>query len=150
MATTIFTLLNYIPVSYKSVLFIQGTQECFQGWQYGVMIYATTCIVPFGFVLLLGPPLLQERYLSLKLFFLACVFPGPVLVVLFIKLVRKKRSKSPVISNECKAILKILQGSFKEPSCKSFVTKLCWSGVLMVKRMVLFLCYTLFYQRCSH
>lgn len=142
IATTTFTLLNCVPVGDTSVLYIQGTQECFQGWQYGVMLYAVTCMLPFGFVLLLGPTLLQERYMSLKLFFLACFLPGPVLLVWFYKLATKSKDNSSPLSDECTAILKLLQGPFKEPTSDSFVARLCWSGVLMIRRMVLFLFYT--------
>jgi len=47
LATTSFTLLNCVPVGNRTVLFVQGTIECYQTWQMAVAIYAATCITPF-------------------------------------------------------------------------------------------------------
>ena len=77
MATATFTLLNCVPVGDESVLFIDGTQSCFRPWQYAIMAYAFTSVVPFSFILMLGPPLLKRRQISLREFFLGCICPLP-------------------------------------------------------------------------
>ena len=145
MAVVTFTLLNCVPVGDVSVLFIDGTQICFQEWQYGVMFYAFTCVVPFSAVLLIGPPLLRHKYISLEQFFLGCLFPLPALVYWICLCLRNGQTGSKIKhqhSVETSAVLDILQGSFKDSDSIHIMGQFCWSGVLIGRRLILFLCFT--------
>ena len=145
MAVVTFTLLNCVPVGDVSVLFIDGTQACFQEWQYGVMFYAFTCVVPFSAVLLIGPPLLRHKYISLKQFFLGCLFPLPALVYWICLCLRNGHIGSKIKHQhtvETAAVLDILQGSFKDSESTHIMGQFCWSGVLIGRRLILFLCFT--------
>ena len=53
------------------MLFIDATVTCYTRWQYGVLAYAMTSIIPFSFVLMLGPGLLQEGRIAVGTFFAA-------------------------------------------------------------------------------
>ncbi len=147
MAVVTFTLLNCVPIGDESVLFIDGTQNCFQDWQYGVMCYAFTCVVPFSAVLLIGPPLLRCKYISLAQFFLGCLIPLPALVYWIYLCVRKDYRAGTNKTNihhsvETTAVLDILQGSFKDSKSSHITGQFCWSGVLIGRRLILFLCFT--------
>ena len=148
LATATFTLLNCVPVANKSVLFIDGSQECFQTWQYSVMAYAFSCVVLFSVILMVGPPLLKHCYITLTEFFFGCLCPLPALIYWIIISRGSKKRHTTVsgatitLSEETKTVLEILEGPFKEPTSKYIIGQICWSGVLIGRRLVLFLCFT--------
>lgn len=120
LATTSFTLLNCVPVGNRSVLFVQGTIECYQTWQYVVAVYTATCIIPFCAALLIGPGLLKDRLIGLTELFLAFLLPLPFLVRWFwLCLCRYRRSGGAVQTEdeaadsqhgpEAKAVMQTLQ-----------------------------------------
>ena len=141
LGTTTFILLNCVPVKSQMVLFIDGTVTCYQNWQYIVIAYATVCVTPFFVVLLVGPSLLKKRVISLPEFFFSCLFPLPFLFIWLIKVIYRcitKPTPHPELrSGSVGAVLKILQGPFKDNSLG-----LCWSGVLIGRRLVLILLFT--------
>ena len=144
LATTTFKLLNCVPVGNRSVLFIDGSVNCYETWQYGVVVYALCCIVPFCGVLLLGPSLLKERRIALPTFFTACLMPLPFVIVWGI--IRLSKSDcclkpSDTEAPQMQVVLKILQGPFKDLSLKC-VGPVCWAGVLIFRRLVLVLLFT--------
>ena len=145
LATTSFTLLKCVPVGNVSVLFIEGHVECHQMWQYGVMAYSASCIVPFCLVLLLGPGLLKDGLIKLPQFFCACVAPLPFLVY-WISLRLYLRSKRPSdkeveLSPEAQAVISILQGPFKE-TVSSVFGPTCGQGILIGRRLILVVLHT--------
>lgn len=142
MGTTTFVLLNCVPVEGESVLFIDGSVTCYQYWQYGVLAYAITCVTPFFLILTFGPGLLEQGYISLGEFFVGCICPLPALFVWLIKrLWRRHLAETSAIrrkrSDDVTAVLNILQGPFKD-----YRWGVCWSGVLIGRRLVLILLYT--------
>ena len=143
LATSVFTLLNCVPVGNDSVLFIDGTYTCFQLWQYGVMAYAFSCVLPFSIILMVGPPLLKHKYISLANFFFGCMLPLPALLIWACTCRRAKRKRKPgPLSIETQVVYEILQGPFKDSESKHLLGQLCWSGVLIGRRVILFLCFT--------
>lgn len=154
LGTTTFILLNCVPVKDKMVLFIDGTITCYETWQYAVMAYTTICVTPFFLVLLVGPTLLRQGKISLLHFFIASLCPLPFLFIWTVRfiyrLIRGKTTGSggsssnrpvghshPRLPDSVRAVLQILQGPFKENACG-----LCWSGVLIGRRLVLILLFT--------
>ena len=140
MGTTVFVLLNCVPIKEDVVLFIDGTITCYQYWQYGVMAYAICCVTPFFFVLLFGPGLLARRRIHLGEFFLACLFPLPALLIWACRRLwrhQEERTRGQPLPDDVTAILEVLQGPFR-----TFKTGICWSGVLIGRRLVLVLAYT--------
>lgn len=144
LATTSLTLLNCVPVGDKRVLFIDGNIECYQAWQYPVIAYTMTCIVPFCLVLLIGPGLLKDGFVSLTQFFVATIIPLPFLIYwLWIRLVRrpKRPSQNPALTPASLAMLQILQGPFKDSELP-FLGPICGQGILIGRRLVLVLLFT--------
>lgn len=149
LATTSFTLLNCVSVRGGTVLFVQGTVSCYQTWQYAVIAYAATCIVPFCLVLLIGPGLLKDNVIRLREFFLACIIPLPFLLRwIWIRYRLYGRhstaaaaAEAKVLPPECQAVVQILQGPFKE-SKSAFFGPICGQGFLIGRRLIIVLLYT--------
>lgn len=139
MGTTVFMLLNCVPVEEERVLFIDGHVTCYQYWQYGVMAYAVSCVSPFFLVLMFGPGLIRKGQLTLSQFFLACICPLPALLwwgLDYLRLRTRVLSSRKNLTAEAQLVLEILQGPFKETG------PVCWAGVLIGRRLVLILLYT--------
>ncbi|XP_028415770.1 uncharacterized protein LOC114539341 [Dendronephthya gigantea] len=68
-------LLNCVTVGDKSVLYIDGSVQCYQPLQAAVWLYFLLYIVFFSFSLLVGQSLLIHRLISWKEFMLSCFFP---------------------------------------------------------------------------
>ena len=139
LGTTIFMLLNCVPVDGENVLFFDGTVVCYQYWQYAAIAYSILCVTPLFLVLMIGPRLMHKGIISLLQFFVACLCPLPfILCWLYKGYFRRQlqKVKRPLPEN-VGAVLQILQGPFKE-NCYG----ICWSGVLIGRRLVLILLYT--------
>ena len=145
LATTSFTLLNCVPaVGEQNVLFIQGTITCYQPWQYGVIAYAATCIVPFCVAMLIGPGLLKDDLIGLTEFFVACIIPLPFLIRWTWIRYRLCGMKLPAVAQlapETKAVIQILQGPFKDATMR-FYGPICGQGLLLGRRLILVLLFT--------
>lgn len=144
LATSSFTLLNCVSVNTGTVLFIQGTIACYQTWQYGVIAYAATCIVPFCFVLLIGPGLLKDDLIRLSEFFVACLIPLPFLVRwcwIRFRLYGRRATEPKKLTAECRAVIQIVQGPFKDADIV-FFGPICGQGFLIGRRLILVLLYT--------
>lgn len=145
LAKTSFTLLSCLPVGEVNVLFVDGMVVCYEVWQYGVMAYAASCIVPFCMILLLGPGLLKDGLISLPQFFFACMFPFPFLLYWIIIRLRLKgqrpASAGQPMSQESQSVIAILQGPFKDSESKLF-GPICGAGVLIGRRLILVLLFT--------
>ena len=141
IGTTTFTLLHCVPVKGDQVLYIDGTIKCYEYWQYVVMAYSMGSVIPFFIVISLGPVLLDTGHTSLPVFFIACLIPLPILVVWLVQAIMWKIRKRPTsnhLSPNVKAVLQVLQGPFKENKYG-----VCWSGILVGRRLVLILLYIL-------
>lgn len=143
----------------RSVLFIQGTIDCYQDWQYAVAGYVATCVVPFCFVVLLGPGLLKDGLIQLAELFLALLIPPPFLLRwIWIRarqwLTRRQSAKrngttheavsavpATTLYPESAAVIFILQGPFKDSSLP-FFGPVCGQGLLLGRRLILVLLYT--------
>jgi len=151
LATTSFTLLNCVPVGNRSVLFAQGTVECYQTWQYAVAVYTATCIIPFCAALLIGPGLLKDRLIGLTELFLAFLLPLPFLVRWCWLCFRRYRrcggcfqpdeATAALHGPEAKSVIQTLQGPFKDNVNRVFGST-CGQGMLIGRRLVLVLLYT--------
>ncbi len=70
----------------KSLLFLDGNEECYQGWQYGILVFVCIYVFPFSLVLAYAPSLLHRRIISVKVFMMSILFPlfsSPLLMFIF-------------------------------------------------------------------
>ena len=129
-----------MPVEGDKVLFIDGAITCYQYWQYGVMIYAVGSVMPFFIVICFGPTMLERGQISLTEFFIGCLVPLPVLLVWVIRAILWSKGRRPaphVLPANVKAVIQVVQGPFIENKYG-----VCWSGVLVGRRLVLILLFT--------
>ena len=143
LAQTFFSLVHCAPVAQSDVLFIDGNIQCYTNLQMGAIIFVAFCIVPFPIYLALAPSWLMEGNISLNNFFLGCLFPLPLTLFWLVRSVlMPSRLKKYKYSREAKQVHDILQGPYKEYKFPLVPVSLCWSGVLLTRRLCLIIAYT--------
>ena len=80
LASVSFDLLRCVPIGSEKRLFYDGNVECFQWWQYILIVFICALFVPFVVVLFWGPVKLFRGTISVGKFLLACYFPLPCLL----------------------------------------------------------------------
>ncbi len=154
LASSAFSLVHCIHIVRDYVLFLDADVKCFQTWQRLVLLYASCTIIPFGLFITVAPSLLKNKSMTLVQFFVGCFCPVPmVLFLLFVKLCRRKsghkRNFSIAPAEEISSVYETLQGPYRDyfiqlPWIKTI--PLCWSGILLLKRLVLILLFTYIYN----
>jgi hypothetical protein len=71
------SLLHCVPVGDTQVLFLDGNIKCYQKFQYFLLAYMISSILPFCLVPVLGSYLLKFGRIGVKQFCVACIFPLP-------------------------------------------------------------------------
>ena len=71
------SLLHCVPVGDSQVLFLDGNVKCSQTFQYFLLAYMISSILPFCLVPVLGSYLLKFGRIGVKQFCAACIFPLP-------------------------------------------------------------------------
>ena len=71
------SLLHCVPVGESQVLFLDGNVKCYQTFQYFLLAYMISSILPFCLVPVLGSYLLTSGQIGVKQFCAACIFPLP-------------------------------------------------------------------------
>ena len=70
-------LLQCVPFGDSQVLFLDGNIRCYQTFQYILLSYIISSILPFCLVPVLGSYLLKSDRVGVKQFCAACIFPLP-------------------------------------------------------------------------
>ena len=70
-------LLQCVPFGDSHVLFLDGNIRCYQTFQYILLLYIISSVLPFCLVPVLGSYLLKSDRISVKQFCAACIFPLP-------------------------------------------------------------------------
>ncbi len=142
IANTVFSLLYCIKSDDHSMLFIDGTVICYQPWQILVLIFAINWVIAIIPVLMFLPGLLELRLIGMRDFFLACLFPCPMLVYRAYRIYRKKfcfhiQYRTPWQDEA----LGLLQKTFVKTTYKK-VFPFCWIGFMKIRRLALVLIFT--------
>ena len=74
LATVSFSLLRCVPIGSEKRLFYDGNHVCFQCWQYLLIGFVCTFVIPFVFVLLWGSYKLYGKTFSVGKFLLVVYF----------------------------------------------------------------------------
>ena len=85
------SLLHCVPVGDKQVLFLDGNIKCYQTFQYFLLAYVVSSVLPFCLVPVLGAYLLKMDRISVAQFCIACIFPLPFCCLWAYLLVRDYR-----------------------------------------------------------
>ncbi len=71
------SLLHCVPIGDNQVLFLDGNIKCYQTFQYFLLAYMISSILPFCLVPVLGSYLLKFGRIGVKQFCVSCIFPLP-------------------------------------------------------------------------
>jgi len=154
LCETAFALLNCVTVGDDiRVLFIEGSVQCYQTWQYSVLAYTVGCILLFSVVIMVGPRQLRSGNVSLTAFFAGCLLPIPFLIYCVIICCCKKLDRSlsygvtsdVATSGASAGVAKVLQNPFRETRCP-LLGPVCWSGFMIFRRMILVVIFTFIRQ----
>ena len=150
----LFSLVSCVPFhSTQRILFIDGSIECYQPWQYFMMFIISCWIISFPIALYCSSWLLHRRKMSNKMFLYLLIFPlGAILYWVYIQLhvytkseADKSLSERPEYLDGSSAddiseeLLNIIEGPFRKSQCsdRNNNFKLPWQSVLIGKRLVL-------------
>lgn len=131
-----FDLLRCVPIGSQWRLFYDGNVVCFEWWQYVLIAFVVTFIIPFGFVLFWGSLKLYREALSVKRFLLACILPTPFLINWIITAILGNSNDGPSSRLLTASIEKVLYEPFKRP-VDGKGGSLNWESVLIGRRLVL-------------
>ncbi len=142
----VFLSLTCVLVANDNVWFHDGSVQCFETWQYILVNFFVTYILPFPLMLVLGILLLEKGKISNTHFLVGCVVPLPILILWFVIWFTHKQRKmcqvedrsdkgSPGSSIECASenILSSLQGPYIVTNRGSQY----WESVLIFRRLLL-------------
>ena len=156
LASSCFSLIYCVPVADGSVLFIDGGIQCLESWQIVMVFYIFMCVVPFGFYICVFSSLLAKHEIGIGLFFLGCLFPLPVMVAKMLQRIfcseskrEEQTSSGESESLEGNLVYNLLQGPYREyvlPVNYLKCFSLCWSGILIIRRLALIVIYTYIYN----
>ena len=138
LASASFDLLRCVPIGSDKRLFYDGNVECFQWWQYILIVLICVLFVPFVLILLWGPVKLFRASISVGQFLSACCFPFPCLLYwIFASNTARNLDTDLPTGEESKIIIeKVIYGPFKRPDDGASLS-LSWESVLIGRRLIL-------------
>ena len=109
------SLLHCVPVGDNQVLFLDGNIKCYQTFQYFLLAYVVSSVLPFCLVPVLGAYLLKMDRISVAQFCIACIFPLPFCCLWAYLLVRDYRFHKRT-SNDTMEYSRVISGN-REDGC---------------------------------
>ena len=131
-----FDLLRCVPIGSQRRLFRDGNVVCYEWWQYVLIAFVVTFIIPFGFVLFWGALKLYRGVLSVRKFLLACILPVPFLIHWIIAAILGNSNDEPSSQLLTASIEKVLYEPVKRP-VDGKGGSLNWESILIGRRLVL-------------
>ena len=138
LALSMFLLIHCVDVYNHSVLFLDGSIQCYTFWQHVIIFVIIFCIIPFALYVCLIPCHMKEGNLTTATFLLGCLFPIPVGIFAAHKGTKVSDVNKPK-PTETNILFTLLQGPYKEMylTIKQRKILVSYSGILLVKRLVL-------------
>ena len=139
LARNSLTLLHCVTVDGVNCLFINCNVECYTWWQKLIGTLILIYFLPFVFALFFGTKKLYRKHISVVHFFLACLFPLPILSYWFLNR-RHLDPRGEIIRDAGgrTAIASVLYGSYRIPDNVSSGA-IYWESVLIGRMLVLIL-----------
>ena len=144
LADTTLNLMHCVPIGMDWHLFVDGNIQCWQWWQYLLIVFMMVFIIPLIVVLFWGSLSLANDKMSAKEFLTACAFPLPCLLVWVVRRCKKREDNDvPYRGNpdDSEEIKMVLHDPFRAPSCDDHGT-LYWESVLTGRRLILLTIHT--------
>ena len=139
LASVSFDLLRCVSIGSEKRLFYDGNVECFQWWQYILIVFICVLFVPFVVFLLWGQVKLFIGTISVGKFLLACCFPLPCLVywVFAPFIARNTDNLNGANGQESKMFVeRVIYDPFKRPEDGGKLS-LSWESVMIGRRLIL-------------
>lgn len=142
LATTSMSFLYCVPVMETKILFLDGTVDCYETWQYITLAYLIVCIFPFSIHLAVAPAFLERGWISFPEFVIASIIPLPFLLSWVIRFRAQKKKFKMKRTAEVETIVSILQGPYRNFTLPGILKSFCWSGMIMARRLMLMIAKT--------
>ena len=144
LADTSLKLMHCVPIDKDWRLFVDGTIQCWQWWQFLLTSFILSFIIPLVLVLLWGSLRLSKDKVTAKEFLIACAFPLPCLLFWLFREYRKKDDQQLCnvgCVDDTEEIKQVLHGPFRAGSSEDHGT-LYWESVLTGRRLILLVIHT--------
>ena len=144
LADTSLKLMHCVPVDKDWRLFVDGTIQCWQWWQFLLIAFIMSFIIPLVLVLFWGSLRLNKNKLTAKEFLIACAFPFPCLLIWLFRAYRKKDDQQLCnvgCVDDAEEIKQVLHGPFRGGSSENHGI-LYWESVLTGRRLILLVIHT--------
>ena len=144
LADTSLNLMHCVPVEEDWRLFVDAHIACWQWWQFLLIAFIMSFIIPLVLVLFWGSLKLSKDKVTAKEFLIACAFPLPCLLIWFFRKYRKKDDRQMLNSEKvhnAEEIKQVLHGPFRAGSSEDHGT-LYWESVLTGRRLILLVIHT--------
>ncbi|XP_057307051.1 uncharacterized protein LOC130645174 [Hydractinia symbiolongicarpus] len=141
-------LMNMLKCEYigqgRSVLYVQGTTECYtRGW-FIALVFLTIWVLPFGLAIYGAVILFKECYITLNEF-ICCFFFPPLMFIYYTMRKLIKKEKIAVTETEAmlsKYILSVFESPFRKIESKN--RHVIWDPMIIYQRLVIISC-TIFF-----
>ena len=144
LADTSLKLMHCVPIDKDWRLFVDGTIQCWQWWQFLLTAFIMSFIIPLVLVLFWESLRLSKDKVTVKEFLIACAFPLPCLLFWMFREYRKKYDQEMLNAEKVRnaeEIKQVLHGPFRAGSSEDHGT-LYWESVLTGRRLILLVIHT--------
>ena len=144
LADTSLKLMHCVPIDKDWRLFVDGTIQCWQWWQFLLTSFIMSFIIPLVLVLFWGSLRLSKDKVTAKEFLTACAFPLPCLLFWLFREYRKKDDQQLCnvgCVDDAEEIKQVLHGPFRAGSSEDHGA-LYWESVLTGRRLILLVIHT--------
>ena len=144
LADTSLNLMHCVPVEKDWRLFVDAHIACWQWWQFLLIGFIMSFIIPLVLILFWGSLKLSKDKVTAKEFLIACAFPLPCLLIWVFREYRKKDDQQMLDAEKvhnAEEIKQVLHGPFRPGSSEDHGT-LYWESVLTGRRLLLLVIHT--------
>ena len=143
LATVSISLIRCVDVADESRWFYNGNITCYQWWHYASFTFIAIFVLPFIFVVSFVSFKLHQNKITVRQFLLAIIFPLPFLMVWLLRFTYSSPVANVQENQNIKALKEMLLAPYKQPNDRSKGGALYWQSVLIARRFVLVLIFSI-------
>ena len=139
VTNSLLSLITCVEVGKKQYLYIQGDIQCFNVWQYVLIIIVISWVAPFCVFVFCLPSLLKRQILGHRGVFLGFAFPLPCLFYAAFHAFHLKSNHQENVPAHLNAkevanrMLSMITGCFRKDS----IQQRHWEGVYIIRRLII-------------
>ena len=143
LAIVSISLIRCVFVAGESRWFYNGNVTCYHWWQYASFTFIAVFVIPFIFVLILVSFKLHHDMISVRQFILAIIFPLPFLMLWLIHFSCSSAVANVEENQNVNALKEMLLAPYRQPDERSKRGALYWQSVLIARRFILVLIFSI-------